>query len=132
MHPGVDHQTARPPHLIGQPSVVAVRIGVEPGFQAEALGIQAPSLDEGGEAFETAEFGQIQFLLQRDLQVMPRHGLVQRQGLQFVQGPAGQVVGVDVVGTGAGAVAGAFPVVGRRRLRRHVVRHGLDPVRQAR
>src|SRR5580704_10812096 len=46
--PRVDHQSNRTPHLVFEPTVVAVRILIEPDLLAESLGIERPPLDERG------------------------------------------------------------------------------------
>jgi hypothetical protein len=73
-----------------------MRIDAE--LAAEALGVERPALAECVEPAEALEPGQAAILaLQRHLEVMPRHGLVQVEGAGDTGGAvAAQVAAVEV------------------------------------
>ena len=77
VHAGIDNEAYRTPHVIGQCAEMGVRVFIESQFVAEALAIQAPAFGECGEVDIFAKLRCfLEFHLQRDLQVMPRDGLV--------------------------------------------------------
>ena len=76
--PGVEGQDAEPVDLAGQQAHLG----------RQALGVQAPALDEGGRAVEAAEVRQLVELLgDRELEVMAGHGLVEGERLGLVARP---------------------------------------------
>ena len=97
VHARVDDQPAGPPHFHREPAEVAVGIFVETGFQAQSFGIEGPAFDKGGEIAEPAKRRHaVEFLLQRQLQVMARHGFVEGKRFEIVERPTLEVVGVHV------------------------------------
>ena len=77
VHAGVDDEAHRPPHFVSERAESRVRIIVEAEFIAQALAVKAPALGERGKpgiAPECRHVGQLH--LQRNLQMMTRHGLV--------------------------------------------------------
>src|SRR5271154_212122 len=93
IHARTHHQPHRPPHLVRQLPEFRVRILVQPDLFAKALRIQRPTFDERGVTHVLAEFRHIfQFLPQRNLQMMPGHGFVQRQRFHLPFRPRVQVV----------------------------------------
>ena len=97
MHPGVHHQPASAPHLVGEPAEVAVRVFVEAHLEAETLGVETPALAVGADSEVASELGQVEFLGERDLQVMAGHRLVQGERFQGVERAILQAVGVHPV-----------------------------------
>ncbi len=134
VHPGIDDETDRAPHLVHQLTKAAVRIAVQAQFLAEALGVQAPSLDiRGVVAPQPAELRQPgELLRQGDLKVVARNGLVQSQRLHLPPRSGRQVIGVGEEPARASRVGRAGEVVrgGLRLL--GVGRHRRDTVRQPR
>ncbi|MNV26229.1 hypothetical protein D3C71_1173460 [compost metagenome] len=105
MQAGVHHQTHGAPQLALQAAEVAVRIGVHAQVLAQAFGIQAPAFNEGGLATEATERRHaLQFLLQCQLEVMARNGLMQEQVFRIPSLAGRQVVGIDVEDARTGAV----------------------------
>ena len=99
MDAGVDHQSAGAQHLVVEAAKVgSVRV-IDTHVDSERLRVQAPALGEGRPVAVDAEQRQIRQLgLQRRLQVMARHGLMQRQRVHAIPRSRGQVVGVDEEG----------------------------------
>src|SRR5260370_42118692 len=74
---GIAPKPPRPPHFVSKLAEFRIRIFVHSDLFAETLGIQPPSFYEGCIARVLAEFrNPFEFLRERNLQVMPRHGLV--------------------------------------------------------
>ena len=105
-------------------------LAVEAHLRGQPLGVEGPALHEGAarqaraEAPEGRQAGQL--LLDGDLEVVARHGLVEGRGGHAVKGPRGRVVGVDVVHALAAAVLAGRHVEGRRSLLLHVGLDGAD------
>src|SRR5207245_190283 len=106
---------ARPPHLVGEPAKVAVGVLVEAGLEAEVLGVEPPALDERAHFRGAAEWRYALHLpLERDLEVVSGDGLVESQGLQHVERPALERVGVHPVGAGPSAADRGLHVAAAR------------------
>ena len=120
VHPGVDDQPRGAPRLRVEHPEPLGRRPVQPELVGQALGVQAPALDEGaarGPRAEPAEHVEARVLhLEADLEVVARDGLVERRRGELRVGPARQVVGVDVVDAGARAVDRRREVVRERRV----------------
>jgi len=85
MHAGVDDETNRAPHVVGELAETRVGILVEAEVVTEAFTVKAPAFDECGKSLEAAEHRHVaEFLLQRELQVVARHGFVHGQNLDLV------------------------------------------------
>src|SRR2546425_4063297 len=145
----VDDEADRAPHLVGELSEFAVGISVQSELTAQALTVEPPPLDKCGVAAKAAKFGNaFELLPQRDLQVMSRDGLVERQRFHLPPRPRWQVVGVDEIRPRAMRERTAGLII-RRRLRAlciwgnraHAVRQaregteqthelGIDPLRE--
>jgi Mg2+-importing ATPase len=116
VHPGVHDQPRRAPRLRVQHAEALARVAVQAVLVGETLRVQAPALDvrpadqARPEAPEGVEARVLH--LEGDLEVVARDGLVVRRRGQLGVGPAGQVVGVDVVDAGPGAVHRGRVVVG--------------------
>ena len=127
---GVDNQPDSSPHVVGQLAESRVRIFVETQLVTEPLGVQTPAFDERRVATVAPKLRQaFEFLRDRDLQVMSRHGLVYGQDFHFVFGSRVRTVEVHEVGSAAGSVCGWRPVVSGGRVRGEVFRNRLEPVR---
>ena len=110
---GINDQADGPPHFVGQLAELGIRVGVKAHLLAEALGIQAPALDVAGVAAVLAELRQAHDLVgDGQLQMMPRHSLVQRERLHLPLGTRLQVVGVGKEKTGAAGVVRSGLIIG--------------------
>ena len=133
MDAGIDHQPARAPHFVTQATEVLIRAAVYAHLDAEFFGIQAPAFAKGADVQIAPKIGHVfQFLRQRPLVMMARDRFVQGQRGQLVKRSLIQRISVDPVGAADGT-ADRWADIGRGRvIRRHFVRHGHDPVGQAR
>src|SRR5260370_35866409 len=94
-----------PPPLVAQGAEVAVGVPVETGFEAEPLGVEAPSFAEGVDVDEAPEIGQApELFLQGDLQVVAGHRFMEGQRLEVVERPGVEGEGVHPVVAGASTV----------------------------
>ena len=85
MHAGVDDQAAGAPDLVHELPELCIRIVVETHLIAERLGVKPPSFDKRRVAAVASEVRHAPLLHgEGDLQVMPGHALVQRQGHHFI------------------------------------------------
>ena len=133
VHAGVDDEPHGAPHLVGELAELVVGVLVEAHLLAEALAVEAPALDERGGLEVAAELRQLaEFLRQRDLQVMARHRLVDRQHRDLVVRAFLGLVEVHVVVARARAVHRRALVVGRRGVRRDLLGDRPHAVRHAR
>ena len=133
MDAGIDHQPARAPHFVTQPTKVFIRAAVYAHLDTEFLGIQTPAFAKGADVQVTPKIGHVfQLLRQRPLVVMARHRFVQGQRGQFVKRSLIERIGVDPVGAADGAADRWADISRGRVIRRHFVRHRHDPVGQAR
>src|SRR5690606_27372787 len=81
----IGDQTAGAPHFVRIPSEALVRVPIYAHFLTEELRVQTPALDEGRRAGAAAEVRQIlQFLRQRNLQMMAGRGFVHRERRKLV------------------------------------------------
>ncbi|SIG94853.1 Uncharacterised protein [Mycobacteroides abscessus subsp. abscessus] len=96
MHPRIDDEADSPPHLEGEHPEPFERRLVHPHLVAEALTVEPPPLPERGD-IALAEVLNIEFLSERELEGMPRSGLMESERRQGVQGTSRQVVGIDQV-----------------------------------
>ncbi|MOA56261.1 hypothetical protein D3C78_1802110 [compost metagenome] len=86
MQAGVGHQAASAPHLVAETAEALIGGAIDAHFLAEELGIEAPTLDEGGHVGAAPVVGLIGgFLLQGDLQMVAGDGLVNGQGGQLIE-----------------------------------------------
>ena len=133
VHARIDDQAHGAPHLVRQLSELRVRVLVEPELGTERLCVEAPPFDEGGVPAEAAELGQLsQFLRDRNLQMMSRHRLVQRQRFHLPLRARRQVVRVRVKQAGAATLDGSAVVVRGGLGFLGVCGNGHDAVRQTR
>jgi hypothetical protein len=73
----VHHQPAGPEQLAAEHAEAIAPAGIDAELGSEALGVERPALGERRVPAEAPEGGQRAVLaLQRDLEVVPRHGLV--------------------------------------------------------
>jgi hypothetical protein len=80
MHPRVDHEATRAPHFIRQSPEVLIRRVIAAHLEPQLFRVERPSLAERVRIEVEAKPRHVGKLArQRDLQVMPRHGLVQRE-----------------------------------------------------
>ncbi len=101
----INDKTTCTKHLIIETSKIDVWIGVEAHTLAQTLGIEGPTLDEGGPIAVDAKSRKVlKFCLDRDLQMVSGHTLVQRQRIDTVDGTRWQIVRVDVIDAGMGAL----------------------------
>jgi hypothetical protein len=63
VHARVDDEAHRAPHLVRELAELRVRIGVHPQLRPERFGVESPAFDEGREAAEAAETGNVLELL---------------------------------------------------------------------
>ena len=85
VYAGVDHEAARPPGVEGEHADAVEIARVQPHLVRQALGVEAPALDEGRGTVVAAEVRQTgQLLADRELQVMARDRLVEGQGLRLI------------------------------------------------
>ncbi len=127
VQPGVDDQPSRPQRVAGQHAEPGDVVGVEPHLLREALAVEPPALDVGGEAADAAQQRQLgEPLGDAELEVVPRHGFVERGRLGHVPEPLGGLVGVREVDAGPGAVGGRAQVVRRGRAGRDLRRDRFD------
>ena len=130
---GVDDETARAPHLIGEPAEVVVRRLVQTHLHAKPLAVQRPALAKRGHPHVAAKLRNVlEFLRDGALMMMTRNRLVERQRDHLVLGPLLQVIGVRVEPTGLAVAEVAAAVVRGRGRRRRVTRHGPHAVGQPR
>ena len=133
VHPGIDHQPDRPPHLVRQLPELRVRIAVEPHVVSQRLGVERPPLDERRGAQVPPEGRQPgAFFRKSDLQVMPGDALVHRERHHFPDGPRVGLVEVHEVGPRPRAVSRWFDVIRRGRVGSDARRHRLDAVGRSR
>ena len=133
MHAGVDHQPHRAPHLIGQLAEAVVGVVIQAHVVTELLGIKAPALTIGDEIRGAPEHRRVrQLQTARELEVMARHRLMQRQRHHFPGRTHFGLVQVDVIVTRPAAVAGTLLVVGGGGVGRDVVRDRAHAVGLAR
>ena len=112
MQARIDHQPHRAPHLVGELPEAVVRIFVQAHVVAQLLGIQGPTLTIRDEVRGLAEHRRIgQLECARELEVVTRHRLVQRERHHFPGRPRFGFVQVDVVIARAGAVGGTGLIV---------------------
>src|ERR1700733_707035 len=98
VHPGIDDEADRAPHLVRQLAEFRIRIFEEAELFAEAFGIQRPAFDERGVTDVLAELGNVfHFLSERNLQVRSRHRFVQRERLHLPFRPRVQIVGIHEI-----------------------------------
>ena len=130
VHPGVDHQADRAPHLVGQLPGLVRRVVHQPQLVGQPLGVEAPALAEGHVVAVAAEGGQVLLLGgERHLEVVARDRLVQGERHHLPRGPRLGLVGVDPVGPGARAVVGGRVVEAGGRVGSHRRRGRLHAVR---
>ena len=129
MHTGVHHQAHGAPDLVDQAAKAFIGRVIDAHFFAQPFRIQGPTLSIGVEVILPAPLGQaLVFLLKGYLQVMTWNPLVQGQAHHFVQGAAAQVVGVNEILAGAGAIAGSRLVESGGRPGCGLSWYWLDPI----
>ena len=130
MDAGVDHQSDGPPHLVGQLAKLGIGISVKTHLLAKALGVKSPALDVAGVTAVLAKFREpLDLVRDGQLQVMARHGLVQRERFHLPLGSRFEIVGVgEKISGPPGLVRTRLVVGGSHRLfnisrdRHHAVR----------
>jgi hypothetical protein len=131
VHAGIDDQAASPPHLVDQAPKALIRGMVDAHFLAELFAVERPAFAERVREEARAKLRQVAKLARQcALQVMPGHGLVQRQRGQDVERPRVERVRVHPIlagGADRSRVVAPCGVVRRQRFR-----HGLDRIRHAR
>ena len=84
MQTGIDDKAVGAPDLGCKASKILVWIGVDTDIMTQRFGVETPAFDISGLATEATEGRQTsQFLLQRNLEVMPRNRFVQEDALGF-------------------------------------------------
>ncbi len=79
VHAGVDHQPRRAQHLVVQVAEIIFRLVEQAHLLAQRFRIQRPAFRVGIVAAELAEVRQVQFLQQRDVEVVSRLAFMQEQ-----------------------------------------------------
>jgi hypothetical protein len=116
VHARVDDEARGAPRLRGEHAEAVERTRVGAQLVGEALGVVGPALDVGGEAAVLAELGEpVEVERERDLEVVPGHGLVERQRLELERGPRVGVarVGVEDAGREPSSAGGSSRPRGR-------------------
>src|SRR6266478_2992093 len=133
MHPSVDHQAYRAPHLVAELAEFRVWIGVQADVFAEALAVQRPALDKRRVAEVLAKLRRVfHFLRQRNLQMVPGDRFMQRERFHFPLGPRVQIVRIDEIAAGPPGLRRTRLIVSGGLRGRLEIGNGADAVRQAR
>ena len=129
MHAGIHHQPRGAPYFVDQATEAFVGCVVNPHLLTQPFRVQTPAFTVGVEVILSAPLGHaLVFLLKGKLQVMAWHRLVQGKAHQFVQGAATQVVGVNEILAGTGAITGSRLVVSGGRSWCGLSGYWLDPI----
>ena len=129
MHAGIHHQPHGAPYFVDQAAEALVRCCVNTHLLTQPLRVETPAFTIGVEVILPTPLGQaLVFLLKGNLQVMAWHPLVQGQAYHFVKGAAAQVVGVNEILAGAGAVTGSRLIVSGGRPGCGLSWYWLDPI----
>ena len=116
MEPGIDNQSACPPHLIAEPTHILFRRVIDAHFDAQMLGVECPALHKRRKTRQiTAEFGEFHFLLQRNLVMMPGHRFMAGQRRQFPQGSLVKLRRVDIISARNATRGRSLIIIGRCR-----------------
>ena len=106
VHAGVHHEPDGAPHVVGELAELVVGVVVQAQLVAQRLAVQGPALAVGHVVAVAAELGDAGLLGgERRLEVVPGHGLVQREGHHLPARPRLRAVEVHQVRAGARAVA---------------------------
>src|SRR5712692_9060999 len=133
MHPRIHHEAHRPPHFVAELPEFRVGIFVHSQVFAEALGIQPPAFHERRITDMLAEFRlPLHLLRERNLQVMPGHGFVQRERFHLPLRPRAQIVGVHEIASRPARARRPRLIIGGRLRRRLEIRNRTHTVGQTR
>ncbi len=129
VNPGIDDQPTGAPHLVGEAAEVIIRRVVHAHFDAEFLGVEAPSLSESVRIELLAELRCILDLVgERPLQVMAGNAFVQRQRDELVKGTGLERIGIDPVLTAARPSRRRRHVTAGRVVGCNLLRHRVDGI----
>jgi hypothetical protein len=117
MHPGVDNQADRPPHLVFQTSVIAVGILIVSNFFSQTLCVKRPAFDEGRVTCVASELRQILHLLrQRELEMVAGNPFMVGDRFDVQNQAAFGIPLIDIDVTGTRTVRSAVRIIRRHRV----------------